>query len=165
MKKITVLAMLFGLLTSGVLGQAVPGKSSVAVPVGKEKTKPNYPPGFVSDGCTFFPDGKYRDCCVAHDLDYYKGEGGFKARRKADKRLYKCIRKKKKGWKYGFIATMMYLGVRMGGMPFLPTPFRWGFGKDKIKNVEKNKESRKNKGKQSTKKKDEKDSDRTVTKN
>ena len=87
------------------------------------------PPEFVGDGCTFFPDGDYADCCLAHDRDYYRG--GTKAERKAsDKRLQQCIRGK--GHKY--ISKLMYLGVRVGGGSWLRAPFSWGFGQRKEKN-------------------------------
>jgi len=82
------------------------------------------PPDFKSDGCSLFWDGNYRDCCVAHDETYYFG-GSLKERRSADKELYKCIRSKGNG---KFLASIIYLGVRIGGVSFLPTPFRWGFG-------------------------------------
>jgi len=73
-----------------------------------------------------FPDGDYGDCCQAHDRDYYRG--GTKAERKAsDKRLEQCVRAK--GHK--FLSKMIYLGVRIGGVPWLPTSFRWGFGQKK----------------------------------
>ncbi|TMO95632.1 hypothetical protein CWC11_21380 [Pseudoalteromonas sp. S3178] len=26
------------------------------------------------------------------------------------------------------VATLMLAGVRLGGLPYLPTPFRWGYG-------------------------------------
>lgn len=87
------------------------------------------PPDFKSDGCTLFPDGNYCDCCVAHDKDYYFG-GTRKERWRSDKRLYNCVRKKK-GWQNKLIAPIMLVGVRIGGVSFLPTPFRWGFGKTK----------------------------------
>ncbi len=84
------------------------------------------PADFVGDGCTMFPDGDYRDCCQAHDRDYYRG--GTKAERKAsDKRLEQCVRDK--GHK--FLSKMIYFGVRIGGVPWLPTSFRWGFGQKK----------------------------------
>lgn len=86
------------------------------------------PADFVSDGCSLFPDGDYRNCCVEHDKAYYFG--GTKAERKAaDKELKACVRAK--GHKY--LAPMMYLGVRIGGVAWLPTPFRWGFGKKSVK--------------------------------
>jgi hypothetical protein len=84
------------------------------------------PADFVSDGCSMFPDGDYCDCCVEHDKEYFIG-GSLKERREADKRLYRCIRSKG-GAKHKFVAAVMYLGVRIGGVSFLPTPFRWGFG-------------------------------------
>lgn len=84
------------------------------------------PADFVGDGCTMFPDGDYGDCCLAHDRDYFRG--GTKAERKAsDKRLEQCVRAK--GHK--FRAKLMYLGVRIGGISWLPTSFRWGFGQKK----------------------------------
>ncbi|MBL8180353.1 MAG: hypothetical protein JNL64_01945 [Blastocatellia bacterium] len=85
------------------------------------------PPDFNSDNCTLFPDGNYCECCVEHDKDYYFG-GTEKERRASDKRLYRCVKQKNK-----FVAGIMYLGVRIGGVSWLPTPFRWGFGKKKIK--------------------------------
>ena len=81
------------------------------------------PPEFKSDGCTLFPDGNYRDCCVEHDKAYYFG-GPLKERRAADNRLYECVKAKNSKT----IAGIMWLGVRIGAVPFLPTPFRWGFG-------------------------------------
>lgn len=104
------------------------------------------PPDFKSDGCSLFPDGKYRDCCVAHDKDYYFG-GSCKERLKSDNRLFKCVAAKK-GWYHKvIIAPVMWLGVRIGGVSFLPTPFRWGFGKNKSKKPKKT-ESRKDKTEQ-----------------
>ena len=86
-----------------------------------EDTLPN---GKKSDGCSMFPDGDYRACCVEHDKVYFYG-GPKEQRLKADQELQSCVRAK--GHKY--LAPMMYLGVRIGGVGFLPTPFRWGFGK------------------------------------
>lgn len=84
------------------------------------------PAGHKFDGCSMFPDGDYGECCEAHDRDYFIG--GTSAERKAsDKRLRDCVRAK--GHKY--IAPLMYLGVRIGGVSWLPTPFKWGFGQPK----------------------------------
>lgn len=83
------------------------------------------PSGQKSDGCTLIADGNIRDCCVAHDKDYFYG-GTRKQRRESDKRLYQCVCKKG-GWDK-FAAPFIWLGVRIGGLPFLPTSFRWGFG-------------------------------------
>ena len=116
----------------------------------KDDKSTENPPGFKSDGCTLFPDGNYRDCCVAHDLEYYKG-GSLKQRRASDKRLYRCV-KNKSGKGKTFIASMMYIGVRVGGVSFLPTPFRWGFGRNKIKKAKKKAEKEKMKAEAEKKK-------------
>ncbi len=98
-----------------------------------QSTKDQIPPDYQSDGCTLFPDGNYRDCCVAHDRDYYVG-GSCKERRASDNRLYKCVRNKK-GWYNKLVAPVMWAGVRVFGTSILPTPFRWGFGKKKKKDA------------------------------
>jgi hypothetical protein len=102
---------------------------SPTVPNADSGNKRPLPAEFVSDGCTGFPDCNYRDCCVEHDRDYYFG-GTSKERWSSDKRLYKCVRSKP-GWQNKLIAPLMWVGVRVGGVSFLPTPFRWGFGKTK----------------------------------
>ncbi|MEJ7622743.1 MAG: hypothetical protein WKF34_02000 [Pyrinomonadaceae bacterium] len=82
---------------------------------------------FKTDKCTMFPDGNYADCCIEHDRDYHAG-GSLKERSDSDKRLKQCVRSKGKGWRRRFLANMIWVGVRVGGVHFLPTPFRWGFG-------------------------------------
>jgi hypothetical protein len=85
----------------------------------------NLPSGKKSDGCTLIADGDIHDCCVAHDQEYFRG-GTRKERRASDKKLYECVCRKG-GWNRVF-APFIWLGVRIGGLPFLPTSFRWGFG-------------------------------------
>lgn len=94
------------------------------------------PADFKSDKCSLFPDCDYGDCCVEHDKKYYFG-GSFKERRQADIRLYKCVRRKK-GFHHKVIAPLIYFGVRIGGVSWLPTPFRWGFGKTKKNKIKNN---------------------------
>lgn len=84
---------------------------------------------FKSDGCTLFFEGTpsnpclwYEDC-REHDLAYWKG-GTREERKQADLKLREGIREKGKP----VVAFLMYAGVRMGGTPWLPTPWRWGFG-------------------------------------
>jgi len=95
------------------------------------------PPDFVGDGCTFWPDWDYTDCCRAHDRDYYRG-GTDDERKASDKRLRDCVRAR--GHKY--VSKLMYLGVRLGGASWLHTSSSWGFGqklnKDQKLNKEKN---------------------------
>ena len=92
--------------------------------VNAEKIKP-----FTSDGCSSFPDGTFEhnqlwlSCCTAHDYAYWQG-GTYQERLVADKELQQC------GAKVGepHIANLMLAGVRVGGSPYLPTSFRWGYG-------------------------------------
>ena len=84
------------------------------------------PSGAKSDGCTLIPDGHIRDCCLRHDQEYFVG-GTRKERRESDKRLFTCITKKT-GFVHKLVAPFIWLGVRIGGVPFISTPFRWGFG-------------------------------------
>lgn len=70
---------------------------------------------FLSDGCTFFPEGPRRDpdrwaiCCYEHDLRFWAG-GSKASRKRADERLKACVAER------GSDATalLMYLGVRLG---------------------------------------------------
>ena len=84
---------------------------------------------FKSDGCSMFPNCNWRECCEAHDRLYWQG-GSKEDRLKADKLLYECV--KSKG--YPYIAKFMYYSVRIGGSPYLPLPWRWGFGYKYFKN-------------------------------
>lgn len=118
MKKIIFIFLLLGLLSLSTFAQS-----------SSDSTNKTVPASFKSDGCSLFPDCDYRDCCVEHDKAYYNG-GSWKERWRADRRLFKCVANKK-GWWHKPLAPLMWLGVRIGGVPFLPTPFRWGFGRKK----------------------------------
>jgi hypothetical protein len=84
---------------------------------------------FSSDGCSAFPDGNFKynelwlECCTAHDYTYWKG-GTYSNRLEADIALKQCV--STVGQKE--IALVMLAGVRVGGSPYLPTNFRWGYG-------------------------------------
>jgi hypothetical protein len=60
---------------------------------------------------------------VAHDLAYWQG-GTYQQRKDADIELKECVAAV--GEKQ--IANLMLAGVRVGGSPFFPTTFRWGYG-------------------------------------
>lgn len=84
---------------------------------------------FTSDGCSLFPDGSFNNtkrwahCCHAHDIDYW--QGGTKAQRlTSDKRLEQCV----SDAGLPGLGQLMFLGVRLGGIPMAPTSFRWGYG-------------------------------------
>ena len=84
---------------------------------------------FESDGCSAFPDGTIKQnqlwlgCCVEHDAAYWKG-GSYQDRKNADVKLKICVEKIGQPE----IAQLMLAGVRVGGSPFIPTTFRWGYG-------------------------------------
>jgi hypothetical protein len=84
---------------------------------------------FVSDGCTWFPDGNYYDCCFAHDREYFAG-GSWKERWRSDKKLFQCVAAKTKFYNK-LVAPVMWLGVRTFGAAWLNTKASWGFGKKK----------------------------------
>ncbi|MGO0307219.1 hypothetical protein ACTL6P_11510 [Endozoicomonas acroporae] len=84
---------------------------------------------FVSDGCSLFPNGtlsqpdQWLHCCVSHDFTYWQG-GTEEGRLHSDQALRQCLRESG----HPRIGAVMYAGVRFGGSPLWPTPFRWGFG-------------------------------------
>jgi hypothetical protein len=84
---------------------------------------------FTTDGCSVFPDGlpDHRDlwhqCCVTHDRSYWIG-GTYAERKAADQALRTCVSQVNEP----AIAEIMLRGVRVGGSPYLPFPFRWGYG-------------------------------------
>lgn len=84
---------------------------------------------FTTDGCSAFPDGTLNQkklwlkCCTQHDFDYWQG-GTYQQRVLSDQALKSCVANVGQPE----IAALMLAGVRVGGTPYLPTPFRWGYG-------------------------------------
>lgn len=84
---------------------------------------------FTTDGCSAFPDGTLEqqslwvECCIRHDLAYWKG-GTYAERLAADEALQVCVSEVGEPE----IAAVMLAGVRVGGSPFYPTTYRWGYG-------------------------------------
>ena len=82
---------------------------------------PPYP--FTTDGCSMWPNDGWVDCCVEHDIAYWCG-GTCEDREHADAALRDCVAKD-----HGAaLAWMMYWGVRAGGVPWQPFPWRWAYG-------------------------------------
>lgn len=88
----------------------------------------DYP--FTTDGCSgqiyrtiFRRDPPWLGCCTSHDCLYYTG-GSRAERRAADIELMICVAKRG----HPIVAFIMWLGVRIGGHPWLPFPWRWGYG-------------------------------------
>jgi hypothetical protein len=84
---------------------------------------------FASDGCSSFPDGtredpeRWKRCCVEHDIAYWLG-GTRDDRLRADDALKACVAEVESE----SLARTMWLGVRAGGSPYLPTRYRWSYG-------------------------------------
>lgn len=84
---------------------------------------------FTSDGCSDFPNGLpqhktlWLSCCIDHDKAYWQG-GTYAERLQADKVLQQCVA----AVGQPEIAGIMLAGVRVGGSPYWPTHFRWGYG-------------------------------------
>lgn len=77
---------------------------------------------FTSDGCTLSPDWKVLHCCIEHDMDYWCG-GTKEERKKSDQVFYKCVQEQSDN-----IGTLYWIGFRVGGISYFPTPWRWGYG-------------------------------------
>ncbi len=75
------------------------------------------------DGCTLAPDFNFRHCCDVHDESYWRG-GTEGDRERADRAFRQCIHDAGRP----ILADVYYIGVRIGGVPWLPTHWRWGFG-------------------------------------
>lgn len=96
----------------------------MAVPLGADELKP-----FATDGCSMWIDGPpgnpnlWRHCCVAHDFAYWLG-GTEVQRKEADEAMKLCIQRAQQP----MIASHTYNSVRMGGGPYWPSTYRWGYG-------------------------------------
>ncbi len=84
---------------------------------------------FATDGCSDFPNGTplqkdlWLQCCIAHDKKYWAG-GTAEERDWADHALEACVA----GVGEPAVAKVMLAGVRVGGSPWWPTSYRWGYG-------------------------------------
>ena len=83
---------------------------------------------FRTDGCSLWPDGMFtgeswQSCCVEHDIAYWCG-GTRGMRRQADEALRQCVAERYHGW----MGALMKPGVRVGGAPWVPAYWRWGYG-------------------------------------
>lgn len=92
-----------------------------------KKQRPDLPEKpFSTDQCSLWPQSlgtaNWEQCCLRHDIEYWCG-GTHEAREKSDKQLQKCVNEKLPG-----MGTAMFIGTKIGGVSFLPTPWRWGYG-------------------------------------
>lgn len=77
---------------------------------------------FTTDGCSRWLDESWVSCCIVHDIIYWCG-GSDEDREEADQFIKQCVNQKA-----SLIGGLMYPAVRVGGSPWLPTPWRWGYG-------------------------------------
>jgi hypothetical protein len=90
----------------------------------EQQGQPAGPPSrsFATDGCTGWPDGDLVQCCVEHDIAYWCG-GTADQRRTADELFRDCAREQSPAQ-----SGLVYYTVRVWGVPWLPTSWRWGYG-------------------------------------
>lgn len=93
--------------------------------VNSNSPKTDHP--FTTDGCSMFPDGSWVHCCTIHDKAYWVG-GSNSDRIEADFELKKCVSNTGPEARWEALGWTMYVGVRFGGVGWIPTPFRWGYG-------------------------------------
>lgn len=74
-------------------------------------------PDFKGDGCSYWFDWNFKDCCMNHDIAYQQSSN-WRTRLKADNRLFMCIAGK--GVVQKAVAPVMWLGVRIFGSGLLP---------------------------------------------
>lgn len=118
------LIIIFSILLLSALAQSADAQTQV---------RPNSLHDFTSDGCSMSPDGvfvfiktEFVPCCVQHDVAYWQG-GTAQEKLTADQNLRTCIAEKGNR----FVAAVYYRGVRLGGLPSLPTGYHWGYGWEK----------------------------------
>jgi len=87
------------------------------------------PHPFTTDGCSASPDGRWKQCCIEHDIAYWCG-GDAQARRHADEVFRRCVAEKTGN---APLACLMYGTLRLSGAPWLPFPWRWAYGWDGIR--------------------------------
>jgi hypothetical protein len=110
------------------------------------KNIPQFDPQKHSDGCSGGMSATYaqltvlhekhgvqlpwRDCCVIHDEAYYKG-GSKQQKLIADQNLKQCVSETIGEENLGIVlGIMMEKTVNIGGLPYFPTSYRWGYGED-----------------------------------
>ena len=85
---------------------------------------------FFTDGCSgvldadyLFTGKSYVDCCIVHDIAYWKG-GSLEEKERADKVFGQCISEKLNP----FLGSLFEQGVKYGGSASFDFPWRWGYG-------------------------------------
>ena len=80
---------------------------------------------FRTDGCSASPDFNWKHCCVEHDKAYWCG-GSAEQRADADRALRECVAEASARP----LGYLVQFGVRIGGHPWWPAPWRWAYGRE-----------------------------------
>ena len=102
---------------------------------------------FKSDGCSMFPDRSpngekdWAECCFEHDILYWQG-GSKRDRFVADYLFRECVLERTAD---PHQAEIMFRAVRIGGSPYFPTWYRWGYGWNYLREYEPLSEEEQNK--------------------
>lgn len=100
----------------------------------KENNKLN---NFTTDWCSYFPNWTFYnkdiwfECCTEHDKTYWDW-WTKNQKNKADLELKECVSKK---W-FPIIWNLMEIWVKIWGIPYLPTSFRWWYWWEKFRNYQ-----------------------------
>ena len=118
---------LIGFLFLAACSSSDPQLQELSRKIYEQKTweGPLPPHEFTSEGCSLWPDNEWVKCCVIHDTVYWMG-GTSEERKQADREMRQCVT----NTGHSVIGSIMFYGVRAGGVYWLPTPYRWGFGWD-----------------------------------
>jgi hypothetical protein len=127
-----VLAVVLALL----LGPYVAPAPRIEIPAellaASDRVEPRPHYRFTSDGCSggmslawrvFGAPPPWEQCCVVHDFAYWRG-GTANERAQADEALEQCVAASG----HPIWGAIMRAGVWPGGVPHLPTAWRWGYG-------------------------------------
>ena len=116
-------------LDRSTVGGYTPAQLAVVAKEAREECAAQRGPGrvppseFTTDGCSVFPDGQWQHCCVRHDKKYWCG-GSSAERLEADDVFGACVAEASSP----VLGRIARLGVRVGGVPWMPFWFRWGYG-------------------------------------
>lgn len=118
---IVTLAVILLIKNSNVLSAKIPEVGRNISSGAEPPAKKLYP--FTTDGCSNWPNGNWLECCIVHDVSYWKG-GTLEERKIADQKLGECVSRKNPE----ILGKLMEAGTQLGGSPKLPTSYRWGYG-------------------------------------
>ena len=97
----------------------VPRETAIESPKQANTLRP-----YTTDGCSNWLNANWIECCVIHDIAYWKG-GTEEERDTANDELRKCVGEKAH---HHIIGKLMQWGTDLGGTPTSLTTYGWGYG-------------------------------------